>query len=1194
MLLGFFYAEAQNIFPKNFTTSNGLPSTEIFQIFSDSKGYIWIASNSGVTRYDGYEFKNFDTKNGLPDNTVFEIYEDYKGRIWFLPLSLKLSFFNNDSIYEYKYNAKVIEYTKTSMIATKRTFKVDSADNVSFGIREKGIITISPDGNISRKLFGSKFKRHFINIEKDRIYCLPANRKVRELSILNNNKVSDINGILVPNADDLQYAVKLKNGRVIYSGYNLILDIKDSQNYQEYHVPTRVLWINLLSDGNIWYGTYKDGVYCIKNGDFRSKPLHHFFSGISVSSVCIDKEGGYWFSTLEKGIFYAPTLEINILTKLDGLSDERITCLASGPDKSILTGYYAPYIDHISENNIKKIEIYSSPNIVINCILQQEGFYYTGTNSMLCKIPGDIISGKKSYYVLKGVEASGAVLSMIQSLKGGYWIGSSFSITKFDGDTIVYNSTNKGHSIRGLDLLEHTDGSLWIGTSRGLWRYSNSVFTDYGKKDKRFMTRVNKIKRFNDFLCLGSKGEGLVLWNIPKNKIYQITKNEGLTSNSITCLLIEGSNIWAGTETGLNKISIQSIENNKYTIRNYTTYHGLISNNINDLLIKDSLIYLATNNGLASFNRFELKLNTCPPPVYITGFSANEKKINFSENIELKYDQNFIVIRFVGLNYKKAGNIKYRYKIDGLNETWLYTNNTYVQYPFLPDGKYRFVIEAQNEDGLWSSKSAIVSFTILPPFWKTAWFFILCILLILLLIFLYIKRREKRLVKEKKILEQKVTERTTEIIKQKNKIEKQAQELERLSIVARETSNAVIIMDRYGNIEWINEGFTRFYGYTLDQLFLLKGKNICDASENVFMNDILKTIHAKKEPVTYESHIRTKFGDKIWIQTSLAPIHDENGNIVMLIAIDSNINKLKIAEEEIMQQKEEIEAQRDELSIQKTIVEIKNKDITDSINYAKRIQDAILPARKTTLEMLGDSFVLHIPKDIVSGDLYWVAQKGDRVFFAAVDCTGHGVPGAFMSIVGHNALNRTINEFLKVKPSEILDTLNSIIDETLRNTETGMKDGMDIALCMLDRKNNVIEFAGANNPLYLLRNKKVPLPENTFIQAKAENENHILLSVSGDHQPIGAYAYRKNFTNHSINLHEGDTIYIFSDGYADQFGGTASSKGKKFMYTRLRALLLNIQNNTMEEQKQILLNNFYEWKGSFTQIDDICIVGVKI
>ncbi|MCK4664557.1 MAG: SpoIIE family protein phosphatase [Bacteroidales bacterium] len=293
----------------------------------------------------------------------------------------------------------------------------------------------------------------------------------------------------------------------------------------------------------------------------------------------------------------------------------------------------------------------------------------------------------------------------------------------------------------------------------------------------------------------------------------------------------------------------------------------------------------------------------------------------------------------------------------------------------------------------------------------------------------------------------------------------------------------------------------------------------------------------------------------------------------MITELESYYNELeqKVRERtaEVVRQKDEIVKQRDEIAEHQ-------KHITDSIKYAKRIQTAILPPDDYINKNLPNSFILYLPKDIVSGDFYWMEKRESNVMIAAVDCTGHGVPGAFMSIVGNNQLNYAVNVKKARKPSDILNELNKGVTYSLRQKKgvSNVKDGMDIALCTIDYENKKLQYAGAYNPLYFIRN-------NEFVKIK------------GDKFPIGAFIDEniQEYTNHDIDIQEGDIIYIFSDGYADQFGGPDS---RKFMYKPFRELLIKIHNKPMDEQKEILEKVLSDWKGNETQVDDILVIGIKI
>jgi len=276
--------------------------------------------------------------------------------------------------------------------------------------------------------------------------------------------------------------------------------------------------------------------------------------------------------------------------------------------------------------------------------------------------------------------------------------------------------------------------------------------------------------------------------------------------------------------------------------------------------------------------------------------------------------------------------------------------------------------------------------------------------------------------------------------------------------------------------------------------------------------------------------------------------------------------------ERILEQK--VKERTEEVVKQKAEIEELYTDVTASIRYAKRLQDSILPPEKQIKKYFPSSFVLFKPKDIVSGDFYWIGKQKNEFMFAAVDCTGHGVPGAFMSLVGANGLNSAFKEHKLSKPGLILDDLNRYANEALnKSADDSIRDGMDITLCSINSKEMKLRFAGANNPVYLIRDGELEIYKtNKFAIGSFNHEEH-------------------NYENFEIDLIKGDKVYAFSDGYPDQFGG---ERGKKFMYKKFKELLVETVNESMENQKRKLEERLAEWMGNYEQVDDIVIFGVEI
>ncbi len=289
----------------------------------------------------------------------------------------------------------------------------------------------------------------------------------------------------------------------------------------------------------------------------------------------------------------------------------------------------------------------------------------------------------------------------------------------------------------------------------------------------------------------------------------------------------------------------------------------------------------------------------------------------------------------------------------------------------------------------------------------------------------------------------------------------------------------------------------------------------------------------------------------------------------------TNANLYSIADRLVKERTEQVVLQKEEIEQKNNKLEVLFKQVTDSIRYAQNIQEAMLPPKNVWSSLLPHSFVLYKPKDIVSGDFYWIDKKGDWVYFACVDCTGHGVPGAFMSIVGYNLLKDILMDDAISTPAQIMDNMNIGVSSTFHRDQAirTTKDGMDMTLCAINYQTMELQYASAFNPLYVVHNNE-------------------LIKYNANKFPVGMdVGETKPFTNNIIKLHKGDTVYIASDGYADQFGGP---NDKKFLVSNFRNLLLDISKKNIEEQEGLLNHAIEKWKGSQEQVDDILVIGFKV
>jgi serine phosphatase RsbU (regulator of sigma subunit) len=306
-------------------------------------------------------------------------------------------------------------------------------------------------------------------------------------------------------------------------------------------------------------------------------------------------------------------------------------------------------------------------------------------------------------------------------------------------------------------------------------------------------------------------------------------------------------------------------------------------------------------------------------------------------------------------------------------------------------------------------------------------------------------------------------------------------------------------------------------------------------------------------------------------------------------------NAKQLLEQQVHERTLEIEQKNQSLMDKNIEIITKNKEITDSINYAKRIQEAILPGTDAFRKLFPKAFILYHPKDIVSGDFYWFAdinakskiQSDDNdIFVAVADCTGHGVPGAFMCMIGTALLNQIVQETNDFRPSNILENLHNGIRESLKQQENETRDGMDIALCHINRKKQQLEYAGALRSLLIFRGE-------TYKQKFSINSKQMLLQeIRADKFPVGGLQseLKREFTNHVIDYYPGDTIYMFTDGYADQFGGP---RGKKLMSKNFKEMITTIQHNHMYDQFKYIEKFMQDWKEGYDQVDDILVMGIR-
>ncbi|MCR5454813.1 MAG: YfiR/HmsC family protein [Bacteroidales bacterium] len=456
---------------------------------------------------------------------------------------------------------------------------------------------------------------------------------------------------------------------------------------------------------------------------------------------------------------------------------------------------------------------------------------------------------------------------------------------------------------------------------------------------------------------------------------------------------------------------------------------------------------------------------------------------------------------------------------------------------------------------------------------------IIVILVILALISSLSRKKKNRQLAQ---LNDEVDRQKDHILAQAEQLKQINKELEKLSIVASQTDNGVVIMDDIGNVEWVNKGFTNMYGYSINDLKVkstdsLTGFYASNPDIMAIKDDCLNTSGSR----VFECEIVTKQGNNIWVQSTLTPILDENNNISRLVTIDTDITQIKEQERAITKQGETLALQRDELAQQNEFISEQNAHISTSLTYAKTIQDIVMPL-EVNITKYFRYFGLFIPLQIVSGDFYWFTRVPDDerlAFTAAVDCTGHGVPGAFMCMISTRLLSEIIVEHKIYDTAKILEHLNTGLVAALKQEETDNNDSLEICICRFCRTGATdyeMSFSGAKRPLYIYH--------------EATKELSIL---KGDRKTIGGLLSRRNtlsFTSEILPLHSGDKIYMTTDGLINQF----DSNNKKYGSDRFVALLKDICPKELPEQKAIIEKEYETYRGTAEQNDDITVFAVQL
>jgi ligand-binding sensor domain-containing protein/serine phosphatase RsbU (regulator of sigma subunit) len=1133
-----------------YTTDNGLPLDAVTASCLDHFGNIWFGTyGEGVSRYDGKSFTNYTTAQGLANNAVFSICEDKMGNLWFGTYGGGVSRYDGKSF---------TNYTTAQGLANDAVFSIleDKVGNLWFGTYGGGISCYDGKSfknyttaqglanNVVRSILEDKTGNLWFGTNGGGVSCYDGKKFVNYTTAegLASNKVRSI---LEDKMGNLWFGTN-GGGISCYDG-------KSFKNYTTAQGLANDVVFSTLEDktGNLWFGTESGGVSRYDGKSFVNYNTAQGLTSNAVWSILEDKTGNIWFSTYGGGVSRYEGKSFTYYTTAQGLGNNTVWSILEDKTGNLWFGTNG---GGVSRYDGKKFVNYTTAeglanNTVCSILEDKAGNFWFGTNG------GGVsrYNGKKfvNYTTAEGL-ANNIVSCILEDKTGNLWFGTNGGgVSRYDGKSFVNYTVAHGLANNMVrSILEDKTGNLWFGTDGGgISRYDGNFFVNYTTAERLANNTVwNIFEDKTGNLWFGTQ-KGLSYLsadkNVPSDTNWQkknkdvknnqheqkknsntflfktITTKNGLPNDYVAQIMkLPNGKIALGTNLGVVFFNLPNFQGEKLTgleLFNSSTGYPIKDVNVGQntmYLDSKGVIWIATGSykmGLVCFDYREVNRNSNSPIVIIQNIKINEENICWE-------------------NIRKENSIK-EYKKG--NQSSSERNSLYELHDSLT-----LLMSELNAFGKNVSQNILdsqltrfrdIQFDSISRFYPLP----------------------KNLV----------------LPYNHNQIS--------FEFAAIEPARPYLVKYQY-----ILEGYSKEWSPVTDRTSVSYG-NMYEGTYT-FKLKAQNRYGVWSEPVTYTFKVLPPWWRTWWVYSFYVVL----GICMVLLVTWWNGRRLRLKAKElavevrkatvtILEQKKIVEEQKKVVEEQKHFVEEKNKHITDSINYAQRIQNAILPESNYIQSLFENYFIYYQPKEIVSGDFYWFGQKDDKVIFASVDCTGHGVPGALMSMIGNALLNEIINGKGIVESDEILNHLRNDIIYALKQTDApeSQKDGMDIALCVLDKNKNLLEFSGAHNSLYHFR-------DDVFTEFK------------GDKQAIGyEKRERQAFEKNRIKIQKGDIIYLFTDGFADQKGGIEK---RKFYYKPFRELLAFIKNESMVKQEEILRDKFNNWKGNMEQIDDVLVIGIKI
>jgi ligand-binding sensor domain-containing protein/two-component sensor histidine kinase len=724
-----------NVSYKHYNTTDGLPSTQVQGIFEDSKGFIWAITDRGAARFNGYSFQNFTTHNGLVNNNVLLINEDNNGRIWFMCANGDYCYLMNDTIISYKGNSKIKSLLKDKLPGP---FYFDDRDTMwvtTFsGIQLFKCFGDSVSEFIPNTTGLAQQPTYYLRKVHDKLVAL----QVGEVTATNTIHTTDNINYLLEVAGECKLAcsVKVSPEQWALAGPGGYVVFNESGNLLAHFNTSPYIFSTLEHDrkGQLWM-TNSNGAYLIK--DYLTGPdvSKVYFEGHFISAMLQDKNGNYWFGDRDNGLFFVPSLDIDIFKEERTTKQNKIVSIQTKGEQIFYSDASGRVFEHLGDQAMAINQQQVPSAVTLDFAPTSKGNFIVGNKPYL-------ISRNSSSF--KEITTTSTIRRSTSLRNGECAFALADGLAFLDQNEVWREVDRKIYKERSNVVYEDLQHVLWIGSNSGLYKWQQDSVVAI-KEVNTNKPRVVDLAEWKDQLVIGTRNNGLLFYS-PQG-VVTLNEESGLLSNTVDCICVEDdAHLWIGTASGLQCLTIESLNPLRFSSFIFNSDKGLPSNEVNDIALYKGHLYVATNDGLAVLREPSSYSQNPMAQIYLEGISIGNKKIPLADNILLKYDENNIQFQFLSLNYRTGNHTNYRYRLLGLHDQWQMTTNTSADYWALEPGEYKFEVGSMNEDGIWS-ESKIVSIEIKPHFTSTWWFRILLVgflLSIAAAIVLFIYRSKKR------------------------------------------------------------------------------------------------------------------------------------------------------------------------------------------------------------------------------------------------------------------------------------------------------------------------------------------------------------------------------------------------------------------------------------------------------------------